>query len=221
MAAERKAQPIPEQYLDLFEKRSLGFLATLMPDGSPQVTPLWASYDGEHVLVNAAKGRQKDLNMRARPRVAICMIDPDNTGRYLAIRGPVTEITSEGAVAHGAALAKRYSGSDNYTVPPRRHARDLQDSPRARPRHGVRPTPTLSLKGRGGQAPSGLPFPGGKGPGVRCCPPLTARRRPCQCAPAPRRGRPSRARRRSRGGQLPRRRCGSRPPARSTPAQSA
>ena len=89
-----------------------------MPDGSPQVTPLWASYDGEHVLVNAAKGRQKDLNMRARPRVAICMIDPDNTGRYLAIRGPVTEITSEGAVAHGAALAKRYSGSDNYTVPP-------------------------------------------------------------------------------------------------------
>ena len=59
-----------------------------MPDGSPQVTPLWASYDGEHVLVNAAKGRQKDLNMRARPRVAICMIDPDNTGRYLAIRGP-------------------------------------------------------------------------------------------------------------------------------------
>ncbi len=118
MAAERKAQPIPEQYLDLFEKPSLGFLATLMPDGSPQVTPLWASYDGEHVLVNAAKGRQKDLNMRARPRVAICMIDPDNTGRYLAIRGPVTEITSEGAVAHGAALAKRYSGSDNYTVPP-------------------------------------------------------------------------------------------------------
>ena len=81
-----------------------------MPDGSPQVTPLWASYDGVYVLVNAAKGRQKDLNMRARPRVAICMIDPDNTGRYLAIRGPVTEITSEGAVEHGAALAKPLLG---------------------------------------------------------------------------------------------------------------
>ena len=59
MTTERKAQPIPEQYLDLFEKRSLGFLATLMPDGSPQVTPLWASYDGEHVLVNAAQGTPK------------------------------------------------------------------------------------------------------------------------------------------------------------------
>lgn len=117
MANRIKVGPIPEEYLDLFEKPSLGFLGTIMPDGSPQVTPLWASYDGEHVLVNSAKGRQKDLNMRARPTVALCMLDPDNSGRYLTIRGPVTEITSDGAVAHGASLAKRYSGVDTYSVP--------------------------------------------------------------------------------------------------------
>ena len=118
MARERKAQPIPENYLDLFEKPSLGFLGTLMPDGSPQVTPLWASYDGEYVLVNSAKGRQKDLNMRARPRVALCMLDPYSPSRYLSIRGTVAEITTEGAVEHGAALTKRYSSKDTYTVAP-------------------------------------------------------------------------------------------------------
>ena len=59
MAAEQKAQPIPEQYLDLFEKPSLGFLATLMPDGSPQVTPLWASYDGEHVWSTRPRAAKK------------------------------------------------------------------------------------------------------------------------------------------------------------------
>ena len=55
---------IPDKYLDLFEKKAFANLATVMPDGSPQVTPVWVDYDGQHVLVNSARGRQKDKNMK-------------------------------------------------------------------------------------------------------------------------------------------------------------
>jgi PPOX class probable F420-dependent enzyme len=107
-------QPIPESHLDLFQKRAFGYLATLMPDGSPQVTPVWVDYDGTYVLVNSAKGRQKDRNMRARPRVAICIPDPDNPYRYLAVRGRVVEITEEGAEEHIDKLAQKYLGVERY-----------------------------------------------------------------------------------------------------------
>ena len=72
------ANDIPEKYLDLFEKKAFASLATLMPDGRPQVTPVWVDFDGSHVIVNTAKGRQKDRNMRADPRVSLAIIDPDN-----------------------------------------------------------------------------------------------------------------------------------------------
>ena len=61
---------IPEKYLDLFQKRAFASLATTMPDGRPQVTPVWCDYDGEHVIFNSARGRQKDRNVRRDPRVA-------------------------------------------------------------------------------------------------------------------------------------------------------
>ncbi len=108
-------QPIPESHLDLLlRKRAFGHLATIMPDGSPQVTPVWVDYDGTYVLVNSAKGRQKDRNMRARPRVAICIPDPDNPYRYLAVRGRVVEITEEGAEEHIDKLAQKYQGVERY-----------------------------------------------------------------------------------------------------------
>ncbi|SRR5581483_5114071 len=105
---------IPENYLDLFEKRAFGNLATLMRDGHPQVTPVWVDYDGTYVLFNSARGRQKDRNVRRDPRVAIAVQDPDNPYRYLEIRGRVVEITEEGADAHIDKLAKKYLGVDKY-----------------------------------------------------------------------------------------------------------
>ena len=104
----------PEQFKDLFGKVAFANLATLMPDGSPQVTPVWVDYDGAYVRVNSAKGRVKDKNMRRDKRVALSIQDPDNPYRYLAVRGEVAEITENGADAHIDALAKKYLGKDRY-----------------------------------------------------------------------------------------------------------
>lgn len=108
------AATIPEQFKDLFGKVAFAHLATLMADGSPQVTPVWVDYDGAHVRVNSAKGRVKDKNMRRDKRVALSIQDPENPYRYLAIRGEVVEITENGADAHIDALAKKYLGKDRY-----------------------------------------------------------------------------------------------------------
>lgn len=105
---------LPQEYLDLFEKKSFGHLATLMPDGSPQVTPVWVDYDGSYLLVNSAEGRQKDLNMERDRRVAISIQDPDDPYRYLQVRGQVEEITTEGADDHIDHLANHYLGLEEY-----------------------------------------------------------------------------------------------------------
>ena len=108
------ADKIPEPFKDLFTKVAYANLATVMPDGSPQVTPVWYDYDGEYLRINSAKGRIKDKNMRRDKRVAVSIQDPDNAYRYLAIRGNVAEITEEGADAHIDSLAKKYLGKDKY-----------------------------------------------------------------------------------------------------------
>ncbi len=108
------AAKIPEAYLDLFQKKAFGSLTTIMPDGGPQVTPVWVDFDGQYVIFNSARGRQKDLNVRRDPRVAIAILDPDNPYRYLEVRGRVAEITQEGADASIDSLAKKYLGVDRY-----------------------------------------------------------------------------------------------------------
>ena len=108
------ADVIPERYRDLFQKKAFCSLSTLMPDGSPQVTPVWCDFDGTHVIVNSAKGRRKDTNMRRDPRVSLAIIDPDNPYRYLEVRGRVDEITETGADAHIDKMAKKYIGMDRY-----------------------------------------------------------------------------------------------------------
>ncbi len=118
MAMEQQPVPLPEGCLDLFEKRSFAYLATLMPSGSPQVTPVWVDYDGAYLLVNSARGRQKDRNMRNRPQVALCIADPDNPYRYLAVRGTVVTVTEEGADEQIDRLAGRYTGRARYEGPP-------------------------------------------------------------------------------------------------------
>ncbi len=89
------APTIPESHLDLFKKKAFAHLATLMPKGQPQVTPVWVDYDGRHVLVNTAEGRQKDKNLQRDGRVALSILDPDNPYRYLEVRGRVAERTLE------------------------------------------------------------------------------------------------------------------------------
>lgn len=108
------SQAIPDKYRDLFTKRAFASLATLMPDGSPQVTPVWVDIEGDMVIFNSAKGRQKDKNVRRDPRVSLALIDPENPYRYLEIRGRVAEITEQGADAHIDKLAKKYLGVDKY-----------------------------------------------------------------------------------------------------------
>ena len=105
---------IPEQYRDLFDKKAFASLATLMPNGQPQVTPVWCDFDGSHVIVNSAKGRRKDRNMRSDPRVSLSISDPDNPYRYLEVRGSVVEITEDGADEHIDSMAKKYMSVDKY-----------------------------------------------------------------------------------------------------------
>lgn len=106
---------IPDQYLDLMrQKKAFAHLATVMPDGSPQVTPVWFDYQDGAVRVNTAKGRVKARNMPESARVALSILDPDNPYRYVQVRGRVKRVTEEGASAHIDALAKKYLGQDKY-----------------------------------------------------------------------------------------------------------
>ena len=106
---------IPEKYLDLFgTKKAFAHLATVMPDGTPQVTPVWFDYVGGVIRVNSAKGRVKSRNMTPGAAVALSILDPDNAYRYVQVRGRVRSVTEEGGEAHIDALAKKYLGVDRY-----------------------------------------------------------------------------------------------------------
>lgn len=103
---------IPETHRDILSKRSYAHVATVNEEGVPQVTPVWVDYDGNHVLINSAKGRKKDRNMRAQPVIALSIQDPDNPYRYLGLQGKITEITEEGGYDHINKLSHKYRGND-------------------------------------------------------------------------------------------------------------
>src|SRR5665213_1344166 len=106
---------IPDVYRDLLlEKRAFAHLATVMPAGSPQNTPVWFDYTDGKIRVNSAKGRVKVRNMVEGAPVALSILDPDNAYRYIQIRGRVGHVTEEGADAHIDSLAKKYLGKDKY-----------------------------------------------------------------------------------------------------------
>ena len=105
---------IPASHADLLTKQAFAHLATLNPDGSPQVTPVWVDFDGTNIIVNTARGRVKDKNMAQEPRVAVSIADPENPYRYLGIQGRVVEMTEKGADAHIDKMAKKYLGKDTY-----------------------------------------------------------------------------------------------------------
>lgn len=124
------ADRIPDSFLDFFERPVLAHLATLMADGSPQVTPLWIGYVDGLLLVNTIVGRQKDRNLSQRAQVALSMVDPDDPYRYMQVRGEVVEGTLEDAEESIDELSLRYTG-----VPYPRH-----DANRPRKLFKIRPT---------------------------------------------------------------------------------
>lgn len=105
---------IPSTHADLLQKPAFANLATLNEDGSPQVTPVWVDFDGTNLLVNTARGRMKDRNLRRDPRVAVSITDPENPYRYIGIQGRVSQMTESGADAHINKMAKKYLNKDTY-----------------------------------------------------------------------------------------------------------
>jgi PPOX class probable F420-dependent enzyme len=105
---------VPDSHLDLLgTKKAFANIATVMKDGSPQVTPVWFDYAEGKIRVNTARGRVKSRTMRNGASVALAIMDPDNPYRYLQIRGRVVNVTETGADAHIDSLANKYLGK-NY-----------------------------------------------------------------------------------------------------------
>ena len=104
-----------QDYADVLQqKKAFAHLATNMPDGTPQSTPVWVDYRDGRVLVNTAKGRVKARNMQLGSPVALSITDPDNPYRYVQVRGVVSKVHDEGADAHIDFLARKYLGQDKY-----------------------------------------------------------------------------------------------------------
>lgn len=102
--------PLPAGLLDLLRRPSPCFVATVMPDGSPQLTQTWVTTDGEHVVINIVEGLQKARNIARDPRVAINVADPDNVARFYAIRGRVIKSTTEGGAHSIDEITQKYLG---------------------------------------------------------------------------------------------------------------
>ncbi len=114
MGRECFVAKVPNEYRDLLDRPVVVGLATVLDDGQPQVHPVWADFDGEHIRVNTGAGRAKHRNMEERPQVTILAVDPDNAFRWLEVRGTVTKTSTDGADAHIDKLAKDYLGVDTY-----------------------------------------------------------------------------------------------------------
>ncbi len=98
------------ELLALLRGPSTCYLATTMPDGSPQITQVWVDTDGEHVVINSVQGYVKLKNIARDPRVAVVVSSPANPTRYFQVRGRVIETTTEGATDHIEMLAQKYLG---------------------------------------------------------------------------------------------------------------
>ena len=103
-------ESLPDELLDLLRRPSLCFVATVMPDGSPQLTQTWVSTDGEHILINTPDHSQKARNVARDPHVAVNIVDPDNTRRYFAVRGRVIATTTEGGRQSIDQISGKYLG---------------------------------------------------------------------------------------------------------------
>ena len=107
---------IPAEARHLLEGQHFAHVATLNPDGSPQVSPVWIGIDGDTITFNTAEGRLKPKNVRRDPRVAVSIVNQENPYENILIQGRVTDVTHEGADEDIDALAKRYMGVDEYPL---------------------------------------------------------------------------------------------------------
>ena len=105
---------IPDSHRDLLDKPLYAIFTTIAPDGIPENTVVWCSYDGTHVLVNTAEGRRKSNNVNANPKVALSVLDPENPYRWIDVRGVVEEVVPDENNANINAHAKLYAGVDEY-----------------------------------------------------------------------------------------------------------
>ena len=113
---------IPDSHRDLLDRPIIAAFATIMPDGRPQVTPVWCNYDGTHVIVNATSGRQKHRNIIDRPQVTLMLVDPLNQFRFMEVRGIVEDITPDDGGENMNMLALQYTGKPKrygIEAPPR------------------------------------------------------------------------------------------------------
>jgi len=104
---------IPESHLDLLTRPIPAVLTTMMRDGQPQSSLVWCDYDGECACVNTSRERQKGRNMLANPKVSLLIVDPENTGRFLQIRGEA-ELVEEKALEHLDAITRQYTRHPQY-----------------------------------------------------------------------------------------------------------
>ena len=111
---------LPAGLLDLLHRPSPCFVATLMPDGAPQLTQTWVTTDGNNVVINIVEGKQKAKNIRRDTRVAVNVVDPDNVFRFYAVRGRVVDVTTEGGAASIDEISHKYLGRPypNFTGQP-------------------------------------------------------------------------------------------------------
>jgi PPOX class probable F420-dependent enzyme len=107
-------QAISRGFLELLREPAFCQLATLMPDGSPQITQVWVESDGEHILINTNEGSQKEKNVRRDPRVAVNVVDPKNAWRVAMVMGRVVDVSTEDALEQINRLAKKYLDVDTY-----------------------------------------------------------------------------------------------------------
>ncbi len=109
---------INEKFHDLLLSKHVASVATINPDGSPQVTPMWIDYDklNNHILVNTTRGRKKTRNVYEGAKIAINVLDQTNPYRYIAIQGEVIEVNEKGAHKHINKLSDRYFGRPEYPL---------------------------------------------------------------------------------------------------------
>ena len=122
------SRPIPASHVDLLTRPIPAVLTTLMPDDQPQSSLMWCDFDGQCARINTTAERRKGRNMRADPRVTLLIVDPDDTSRYIEIRGDV-QLTEGGAIEHLAALPRQYTAQPHfygYVYPYEQRAREMR-----------------------------------------------------------------------------------------------
>jgi PPOX class probable F420-dependent enzyme len=103
-----------EKVIKLFSEKNLVFIATIMPDGSPQLSPVWANYENGYVLVNTAEGRIKHKNILRDPRVAVSVVSANNPLDMTTIRGVVEELIPDYEYKHADRLTQQYMNRSQY-----------------------------------------------------------------------------------------------------------